>query len=81
MSYVMAEAAKVNLLDAMNATTGAIHYRGYSITYWAKPIPDRRWDWDWVHDQYDGEGDPRCGQAASLGQAMADVDEQIAEGV
>lgn len=81
MSYVLAEAKKVNLLDAVNATTHAISYRGYSISYWAKPIPDRRWDWDFVHDQYDGDGDPRHGAAASLGQAMAEIDEQIEEAV
>lgn len=79
MIYVLSEAAKVNLLDAVNATTHDISYRGYTISYWAKPIPDRRFDWDFVHDQYGGEGDPRHGSEASLGAAMAAIDEQIEE--
>lgn len=82
MSYVMAEATKVNLLDAVNATTLAIAYRGYVISYWAKPIPDRRYDWDFHHTDFDGApdgGDSRYGSAASLGAAMAEIDEQIEE--
>lgn len=79
MSYLMTEAAKVNLLDAVNAVRGSIAYRGYTISYWAKPIPDRRFDWDFISDEFCGDGDNRFGSAASLGAAMAEIDEQIAE--
>lgn len=80
MSYLLTEAAKVNLLDAVNAQTGSINYRGYVISYWAKPVPDRRYDWDFHHTDFDGApdgGDHRYGSAASLGAAMAEIDEQI----
>jgi hypothetical protein len=77
MAYVMREAEKVNLLDAVNAVTHDISYRGYVIYYDPPPIPDRRYDWHFYHRHYDGEGDPRHGDAASLGAAMAEIDEQI----
>lgn len=78
MSYLVTEARKLNLLEAVNAARGSINYRGYNITYWAKPIPDRRWDWDFISDEFCGDGDNRYGAAASLGAAMAEIDEQIA---
>lgn len=57
-------------------------YRGYRITYDPKPIPDRRWDWDFVHEDYDGApnypgdgpGDHRCGNAASVEACRAEID-------
>lgn len=82
MSYLVTEAAKVNLFDAVNAAKGTINYRGYVITYWAKPIPDRRYDWDYRAADFDWAPDGpdhRSGSAASLGAAMAEIDEQIAE--
>lgn len=57
-------------------------YRGYHITYWMKPIPDRSCDWDWTHDDFDGADDAndnRCGHSRTLDDAMADIDAQIEE--
>lgn len=54
-------------------------YRGYHVKYNPKPIPTAACDWDWVHDDYDGEGDPRSGVAASREAAMAAIDENILE--
>ena len=48
---------------------------GWSITYNPKPIPDRRYDYDFVHEDYDGPGNGLCGTAASVIDAI----EQIAE--
>lgn len=50
-------------------------YRGYSIVRNIKPVPDRRHDWDWCHEDYDGPGDPRCG----TGESVSDCIEQINE--
>jgi hypothetical protein len=52
-----------------------ITYRGYVITYDPPPIPDRRWDWQFQHEQFCGDGDERNGQAASLTDAMYAIDE------
>lgn len=53
-----------------------VHYRGYRITYDPKPVPARCGvDWSWVHDDYDGPGDPRCGASGSIEAAVADIDE------
>lgn len=60
----------------------AIDYRGYHIRFDPPPIPVRSFDWSWVHDDYDGApdgNDNRCGASASLEQAKADIDEQIAD--
>jgi hypothetical protein len=59
------------------------HYRGYHISYWAKPIPIRTCDYDFVHDDYDPTpedsygpmSDHRCGSAASIEAAKAAIDE------
>lgn len=53
-------------------------YRGYTIRYDPPPIPDRRWDWQFQHDQFDGaedSGDRRYGQAASPQDCMYAIDE------
>lgn len=50
-------------------------YKDYSITYDPKPVPDRDFDFDWVHNNYDGPGDSRCGNAASLVEAKKQIDE------
>lgn len=55
-------------------------YKGYSITYWAKPMGDRRYDYDYQHEDYDGapDGDDnRCGSAASVEECKAEIDELI----
>ena len=57
-------------------------YRGYTISYWAKPVPTRAWDYDFSHEDYDGapdSGDNRCGNARSLEQAKEFIDELIEE--
>jgi hypothetical protein len=72
----MEEAAKVNLLDAVKANSDSIPYRGYIITW------EGRSDFMFAHVDYDGApdgGDHRCGWTQSLGAAMAEIDEQIAD--
>ena len=57
--------------------SGVLHdelYRGFVISYYAPPIPIRTCDWQWVHEDYDGPEDNRCGHAASREAAKADVD-------
>lgn len=44
------------------------------ITYWAKPIPDRRWDWEAVHDDYDGENSDLCFCAESPEAIMDEIE-------
>jgi len=54
-------------------------HRGYNITYWQKPIPDRNQDYDWCHADYDGPGDNRCGSAASVQDCKDAIDAHITE--
>lgn len=50
-------------------------YRGYRISYNPKPIPPSCGvDYDFCHEDYDGPGDPRCGNAASVEACMAEID-------
>ena len=59
-----------------------VEYRGYQITYWAKPVPTRAWDYDFSHEDYDGapdSGDARCGAARTMEEAKELIDEQIEE--
>lgn len=49
-------------------------YRGFRIDYAPPPIPTRECDWQWVHDDYDGPEDNRCGHAPSLAAAKSDID-------
>jgi len=50
-----------------------------STDYWAKPTPERRFDWCAVDDEtYDGEGCP-IGWGASEAEAIADLKEQVAD--
>ena len=51
-------------------TQSEIHGK-WTITFNPKPIPDRRFDWDFVHDEYTGDEDHRSGQAASAAEAKA----------
>ncbi len=50
---------------------------GWTITYNPKPIPDRKFDYDFYHEDYDGveDGNKLAGAAASIEDAI----EQIAE--
>ncbi len=51
-----------------------ILYRGYLIDRDPPPIPDRRHDWRWVHRDYDGPEDGRCGTSPSLLMALLDIE-------
>lgn len=49
-------------------------YRNWQITYDPPPIPVRNCDWQFWHEDYDGPEDNRCGYAASLADAKAEID-------
>ncbi len=53
----------------------AATYHGYKIYHDPPPIPTRTEDWQFVHEDYDGPGDPRCGSAASLDACKQEIDE------
>jgi len=58
--------------------TSEIRYGKYTITYWRKPIPTDAYDWDWVHDDYDGAPDSRdhrCGSARTISACKDEIDE------
>ncbi len=42
----------------------------WTITHNPKPIPSRLNDWDYVHKDYDGPEDDRCGTAPSREAAI-----------
>lgn len=46
---------------------------GWHIVKNVKPIPDRQFDWDYWHENYDGveDGNRLCGAAASWDDAVA----------
>ena len=50
-------------------------YKEYTIFYNPKPIPTVLYDYNFCHEDYDGEGDPRCGTAASTADAMQQINE------
>lgn len=55
-------------------------YRGFRIYHDPKPIPDRRHDWEYAHEDYDGapdSNDDRHGTAASLEAAKAAIDSML----
>jgi len=54
-------------------------YRDYKISYDPPPVPTRAWDYQFVHIDYDGPPDERCGTAPSLEDAKRQIDEIIAE--
>lgn len=60
--------ARVSLLPAQL-------YRGYRISIDPKPIPDRGFDFDFAHIDYDGPGDKRCGNGASVSDCKDRIDE------
>ena len=47
---------------------------GWTVSYNPKPIPDRSFDWDYVHDDYD-EGSDLCGAVAHLVTAIMEIEE------
>ena len=53
-------------------------YRGFSFDYWRKPIPTSAFDYDFVHEDYDGapdSGDNRCGSGHSIKDCKQQIDE------
>ena len=60
-----------------------VEYRGYRIYRDPKPVPPHiAGDWSFVHRDYDGApdgSDNRCGDAQSIADAKAQIDEQIAD--
>ena len=68
-----------SIADARSTPTS---YRGYTIRYDPPPIPARSFDWRYEADGYDGapdSHDKRHGEAASLHEAMEQIDEMINE--
>ena len=56
-----------------------MRYKDYFIFHNPKPFPLRelswdRGDWDWVHIDYDGAEDGRCGVGASVMDCKAEID-------
>jgi hypothetical protein len=56
-----------------------ILYRGYEIAL-ASYSPAARFDWEAVHENYDGDEDSRIVRAASVEACKAEIDERIDEG-
>lgn len=57
---------------------GPINYRGYTIER-STPAPIPSWklfQWTWSHVDYDGPGDRRIGQAATIEDCVDAIDEQ-----
>lgn len=48
-------------------------YKGWHIEYRPKPIPSQAFDWDYWHDDYDGENG-LAGTASSIDDAVVDID-------
>lgn len=61
------------------AHPGERYRRDWWIYYDPPPIPTRAWDWHWVHEDYDGLGDPRHGDAPTREACMKAIDEWIEE--
>lgn len=56
----------------------ATRFGSYTITYDPPPIPIRTFDWQFVHDDFDGADDStdnRCGAAASVEACIAEIRE------
>jgi hypothetical protein len=67
---------------AREAMRKPFNYRDYLIRCDPPPIPDRRYDWEWRHVDYDGDpesSDDRAGRCASLAEAVLAIDSQMAE--
>jgi len=54
-----------------------ITYRGFKIEHSLKPIPSRVFDWSFVHEDYDGPEDDRCGDAESLAGCFREIDQYL----
>ena len=54
-------------------------YRDFVIQYTPPPVPHRGADWQFVHRDYDGPEDGRCGFASSLAEVRRQIDELHAE--
>ena len=54
-------------------------YREFTISHNPKPIPSRKHDWDWCHNDYDGPGDNRCGTSGSVRDAYQRIDDLISD--
>lgn len=54
-------------------------YKGYTIAFNPKPIPDVSFDFDYFPNDYDGPEDPRGGSVGSVTQAQIAIDEEIGE--
>ena len=52
-----------------------VRYRGWQIQFDPPPIPIRNMDWHYVHENYDGPGDPRYGHAESYQACLDAIDE------
>lgn len=50
-------------------------YRNYTISFEPPPIPVRSCDYQFVHNDYDGPEDRRCGHAASEWECRAMIDD------
>jgi hypothetical protein len=65
-------------LEEERASDGAsAKYKGYFISYDPPPTPVRHWDWRYVHEDYDGPKDGRCGAAACLDDAKQQIDDLV----
>lgn len=53
-----------------------VRHGPWTITFDPPPIPIRTLDWEWFHDDYDGPPDWRCGRAASVEDALAEIAER-----
>jgi hypothetical protein len=66
--------------SALNASpVTQVRYGRWMICFAPPPIPTRKCDWQFVHDDYDGAPDAhdnRAGHAGSIAQAMAEIDER-----
>jgi len=66
---------RIDVLYKEDNTDFSVEYRDYHIRYNPKPIPMRNCDWDFVHDEYDGPEDNRCGYAESIDAVLKEIDE------
>jgi len=65
-------------MNALERETGCA-YKGWTITYNPKPIPDRLNDYDATHDEYCGPPDDRCFTAKSFADARSQIEEYVSE--
>lgn len=52
-----------------------MRYGPWRIEHDPKPIPDRRHDWNFVHRDFDGPGDRRCGTGSSPDDCVEQIHE------